>query len=310
MRIQRNADGQVFEGPDGTPLPTGFSLASSASSASPALARRALPEDPSARWRGAWADTFGLSDRPGAVRITSNKPGEKTPLGVVVNPQGPLERATSLAVTVPAYSMMPGGPAGRIALSGAMGALGGASRGKSLSGMGWDALLDMAITGLTEGLGRGASRYFGKRSYAFDKATDAPREALAEIRHRLTGPFAGRWMNVPSVSRANLTPDEAISALSQLEGKTYQVARAEIIDQLKSADRLAPKLFGSMTSPARFDPGVLSKAARHGLPQAQGALDALATHPVSGVPAGAVGGAAVMEGPRSIYDRLLRLLVP
>src|SRR5262249_38266189 len=47
---------------------------------------------------GALADTFYASKRPGAVPLTG-APGTKTPLGVVLKPETPLEYATSAAVT-------------------------------------------------------------------------------------------------------------------------------------------------------------------------------------------------------------------
>ena len=49
---------------------------------------------------GAVADTLGISGRPGAVPLTG-APGTKTPLGVVLKPEGALEHLTSLAVQAP-----------------------------------------------------------------------------------------------------------------------------------------------------------------------------------------------------------------
>src|SRR4029077_8899227 len=55
----------------------------------PAPAGKPVDESAVGIATGALKDTFtrGESERPGAVRIAENRPGAKTPLGVVVNPQ-------------------------------------------------------------------------------------------------------------------------------------------------------------------------------------------------------------------------------
>ena len=49
---------------------------------------------------GAVADTLGISGRPGAVPLTGT-PGTKTPLGVVLKPEGVPEHLASMAVQAP-----------------------------------------------------------------------------------------------------------------------------------------------------------------------------------------------------------------
>src|SRR5439155_19161849 len=85
---------------------------------------------------GAVADTLGLSGRPGAVPLTG-APGTKTPLGVVLKPEGVAEHLTSLAVQAPLVAAGGGlataarvpAALGRIAASGGLGAVEGAAAG-------------------------------------------------------------------------------------------------------------------------------------------------------------------------------------
>ena len=85
---------------------------------------------------GAVADTLGLSERPGAVPLTGT-PGTKTPLGVVLKPEGVAEHLTSMAVQAPLVAAGGGlataarvpAALGRIAASGALGGAEGAATG-------------------------------------------------------------------------------------------------------------------------------------------------------------------------------------
>src|SRR5207247_1840544 len=93
----------------------------------------------------------------------------------------------------------------------------------------------------------------------FEWATRAPTEALTALRARLP---AGQWMNVPSISGAKMTADEAIDELKRLTGNEYRQARDEIASELSRLDKqrvtgpkpVAGTVFKQRTSPERFTP--------------------------------------------------------
>ena len=236
---------------------------------------------------GAILDTLGLTKRPGAVPLTG-APGTKTPLGVALNPQTPLEHLARLAIVAPALGAV-GALAGtgataaglpavltgaapiaaRIAASGALGAGSAAASGESAL---WGGILDAAVAGLTEGVVAGLPRLrvpftnIGIKAQAepvrasraaLEHATRAPGEALERIAARLP---KGKWLMVPSLSGQKLTVEDAVKQLSGTMGPQYQQARGEIISELSRLDIqrvTGPKpwagaLFRKWTTPERF----------------------------------------------------------
>src|SRR5439155_17572721 len=93
-----------------------------------------LPGGIVANLPGALKETFGAGTRPGAVPLTGT-PEAKTPLGVVLKPEGALERATSAAVQAP-LTAAAGGPVGRIAISAGLSAAEQAAKGNDPLGWG------------------------------------------------------------------------------------------------------------------------------------------------------------------------------
>lgn len=219
------------------------------------------------------------------------------------------------AVGVPAV-------AGRIAASGALGAAQSLARGEGLGEMGWHGLLDAIVAGVTEGavsaIARPGGRLLGKAgaaSRAFDWATKAPGEALEAIRARLP---AGKWLNVPSLSSAKLTVQEAVDKLATMTGNDYQLARQELASELNRLDvqavtgpkPLAGKVFKDRTSADRFVPSGFSRvaeAARKALtgPTGRAVADTAAITPYQGIPALALAGAAAPEEFAALAHRLL-----
>ncbi len=247
------------------------------------------PDDQHGVAVGAVLDTLGLTNRPGAVPLTG-APGTKTPLGVVLNPEGVLERATSLAVTVPAtyaggalvHAARVPAALGRIATSGILGGAGAASRGESI---GWGAAIDAAVAAITEGTGAYAA-----------KGLKPLGEAFEAIKSRLP---PGKWINAPSLASGKMTAEEAVKKLSKLRGEAYQQARAELASEFNRLDKqiiagprpLAGSAFKMRTNPTR---SAYQRVAEHALtgewaPGVKSLADAAATQKIEGAPAGYVG---------------------
>ena len=191
---------------------------------------------------GAIMDTLGLTDRPGAVPLTG-APGTKTPLGVVFNPEGVAERATSAAVQIPAT--FAGGalaqaarvPAalGRIAATGALSGAGQLAQGRSP--LGWETLIDTAVAAGTEGL-FGALRHAPKGLNALGApARESLERGLDVVRDRIK---TTTKMVIPSIDPAKkLTWDDAIAALRKMANDPQRAAivKAEIVDWMNRADK-------------------------------------------------------------------------
>ncbi len=289
---------------------------------------------------GAVKDVLGVSGRPGAVPLTG-APGTKTPLGVVLKPEGALERLTQAAVTTPA--ILAGGEAlgvlgapaalGRIAASGLIGGAEAKAQGRSF---GYGALLDAIVAGMTEGAGTALMKApkvgaealadpIMRARAALRYATEAPDKALAGLRARLP---KGAWLNVPSLSKSRLTVDDAVAKLAKMEGNAYQQARAEIASEMNRLDvqrvtgpkPLAGAVFKHETSPERFTPRstALQRVAEQvaTLPREQAAplraaWDTAMMEDVYGVPLGAIAGAALKEAPGALLRRIPgRELIP
>jgi hypothetical protein len=224
---------------------------------------------------GALADTFGVSGRPGAAPLTGT-PGTKTPLGVILKPEGALEHAASMAVQAPlvaAGGALAGAarvaPAvGRIAASGAFGGAQAAAEGRAV---GWGMLVDAAVAGLTEGAGTIVTKLpkvglealaEGLRTSrsAFEWATKAPGVAWEALKAR----FPNAKVIIPSLDPAKkITLEEAVERLAKLEGAAYQQARSEIVHWMNKLDLQkmmggppprAGHLFRERTSKERFAP--------------------------------------------------------
>lgn len=239
---------------------------------------------------GGIADTFGLTDRPEARRFGApGRPGERTPLDVMLRPQGGLEHvAATMASAAPiggaaALAARVGLPAvaGRLAGAGALGAARGATTpGESAVGRG---AIDIAAAAIPEAvLGPGFGLAAGKAARGFAHAGSAPVEAIESLAHRLMG---GKVL-VPSLGAAKMTAQEAAEKLGQLTGKAYIVARDELASALNVLDRFKGQagtsvgdLFKQLTKGERFQPKTLSRAAEavRGSGAARGAADAVTT---------------------------------
>lgn len=223
---------------------------------------------------GGVLDTLGMTDRPGAVPLTGNAQ-TKTPLGVVLKPEGIAEGAIREAVLAPltAKSL----PA-RLAITAGLGGAEQLASGKGLEAAGYGALLDAIVAGTMEGamgagrlaagaVGTGARKlareYLDGQDAAaaakrgFEWATKAPSEALDALRAR----FPGAKVFIPSIDpKAKITLDEAVQSLSQMTGNAYKQARAEIaywmntLDKQKVPKPKAGQVFKASTSPERFTP--------------------------------------------------------
>lgn len=223
---------------------------------------------------GALRDTFGEKDRPGT----------KTPLGVVLKPENAGEFAVREMVAAPLWgASLPL----RIGAMGAMGAATAAAEGGDAKSMGINALIDMLVAGVTEGVmgtaGKAAGRY----------ATKSVREAVEALRSRLP---TGRWFNIPALSNARMTMDEVLTALDSVrtKGPTYQQARQEFANELTRLDAqrvtgpkpYAGQLFRERTSKEATTTGRTAATAEKALtaPAARAAADVAATTPASDQP--------------------------
>lgn len=320
-------------------LPPGFSLLEAKPMPeAPTTKPAPKPDDHSVLW-GAVLDTLGLTDRPGAVPLTG-RPGVKTPLGVVLNPEGVAEHLTQAAVVTPAIALGGAGlgalaesipaianvarfapAAGRIATSGAVGGGEAAAQGRDVT-MG--TMLDAVVAGLSEGAAA-ALRFAPKVGVenvaeplraarrGLQWATEAPEKALDIIADRLP---KGRWLNVPSLSDKAMTVKEAVKKLAQQTEETYRIARQEIASEMTRLDiqRLTgPKptagaIFKDVTAKKRWitEGTPFQRVADAVAPYLKdnalrSAWDALWLSEVSpGVPLGAVAGAAVAEAPGAV----------
>lgn len=273
---------------------------------------------------GAVLDTLGLTDRPGAVPLTGTAT-TKTPLGVVLKPEGLGEAAVREAVLAPATATsLPG----RLAISAGLGAAEQLASGKGLGEAGYAALLDAVTAGTFEaalGVGGAVAKKVAKpllearevaagAQRAFEWATAAPGEALAALRSR----FPGARVLIPSIDKtAKITLDAAAERLSALTGNAYKQARAEIADWMNRLDKQrtpkprAGSVFKEFTSKERYPPRAMPSGTPQqraasavadvaGAPVVRGAVDVAATTPmdeegtpVGLVPASALAGAAV-----------------
>src|SRR5262249_11311165 len=113
-----------------------------------------MPEGVMANIPGALKDTFGLSDRPGAVTLLGNEQ-TKPPLGGALNPRGPLKQAAWGAVRMAriaragtlAAKALPAIPKTAAAL-GRIAAGTGLAAGKEAAktgGVGWETVIDTAV---------------------------------------------------------------------------------------------------------------------------------------------------------------------
>lgn len=256
---------------------------------------------------GAVADTFSASDRPGA----------KTSLQVLTQPEGVGEHLIQAAVTAPTIALGGAGAgaiapqalkaaapvAGRIATAAGLGAADAAAQGGDPT---VGAVLDAAVAGVLEGgaglAGKGLAKV-GKAARAFDWATVAPQRALDALRSRLP---TGKWLNVPSLASAKLTVEEAVEALSKKTGAQYQQARAELASEISRLDvqrvtgpkPLAGQVFKMRTAEERFEPSLLSRVAEAGRSflgsgATRAGAETLATEDVGdpSIPVGVVAGA-------------------
>lgn len=272
---------------------------------------------------GALLDTLGLSGREGAVPLTG-APGTKTPLGVVLKPEGLVENLTSAAVTATpiAKAGVLGGKALTAApkLGAALGRVAagtGIAAGKDIAksgGVGWETVIDAALEGGTEAIGGALGKVLKKagapaRGYAY--ATEAPEKALDYVRNRLQT----TRMVIPSIDPTKkITWDEAIAALKKMTGQDYRVARAEIAQWMNMADRqeLRPRagqVFKDATAKFRVPASGTAKIAEGarkvvGANAPRAAADVAATEDVEGVPAGFYAWEALKSGGGKMLEKL------
>lgn len=274
---------------------------------------------------GALKETFGMGDRPSAVPLTGTKE-TKTPLGVIVTPEGALERGASAAVMVPAMMAMPGGVLGRAALMGAEGGARGLAKGETLAGAMWDAMIDVALSVGTEGT-LGLVRKLGLdklgvKTRAFEFLKEAPQKALDHIMPRIQHV---KRVLIPSIDPAKkLTWQEAIDALQDLRGQQWKQARDEIAHQMKAFDAQTVKptagsVFKGMAKTRKdiglVDPPTYSRVAQRAgewlsEPVVRAPADVLATEDVGGVPAGVLAGLAAKEQFGHLARSAMRHVMP
>src|SRR3990167_4047615 len=169
---------------------------------------------------GALKETFGMGERPGAVPLTG-PPETKTPLGVLLKPEGAAEHLAQAAVMAPGLAAAGGAGAalgvpaavGRVAAAGGLGAARAALAGEDAT---WGGIVDALVAAGTEGgMGvlppLGLPRMFGVPSLAdlaekmrstkagLRHATEAPMQAFDMLRARLP---KGKWLNVPTLAKA------------------------------------------------------------------------------------------------------------
>lgn len=222
------ADNAAYTMPEGfkeVVLPPGFTEMK----ARPGDGAKELTQDDHGIIVGGLLDTFGLSDRPGAVPLTGNAT-TKTPLGVVLKPgTGPrmglgetldplIEHGTSMAVTnlptmkagqlagraaaaAPRLIRALAPAAGRVATQGAI----SKARGDSTSG----AFLDMAGAAIGEGAMAGAGKIAGKLAAPAKRAAEA-----ADVGKRI----------------GDVLPELAVDTDKQLWGAAQQWGR-EMVDK-------------------------------------------------------------------------------
>ena len=263
-----------------------------------------------------------MGERPGAVPLTGT-PETKTPLGVLLKPEGAAEHLAQAAVMAPGLAAAGGAGAalgvpaavGRVAAAGGLGAARAALAGEDAT---WGGIVDALVAAGTEGaMGLlphlRLPRMFGVPSLAdlaekmrstkagLQYATERLEAALDVVRARLP---KGKWLNVPSLSATPLSVQDAVNKLKQATGTVYQQARAEVAHEMGRLDvqrvtgprPLAGAVFKAQTSPERYVyPGTAAeRVAEHVVPYfrapaVRAAADVAATEEVApGVPAGAV----------------------
>lgn len=300
-------------------------VADKADSFTPDAPAKATPKgDDHGVMMGSLLDTVGLTERPGKTTMLTNKPGQKTPLGVVVNPKDPEDYLASLGVTIPAYMGMPFGALGRTALAGTQGAGRAASEGQGAGGMSRQAIIDAIVNMATEGVG-GAIRSTGvgipgvgripglheagAPARAFKHATEAPAAALDAIKPRLLN----AKIMVPTITGGTKeSVEDVVKKLAKLEGASYTEALEQLRHALNGIDKAAQQgastragdMFVGRVSPQRFTPpkgATRADAADRGLATLQPAIDAVAATPIKGVTIGEAGAAKAADTPGAIW---------
>jgi len=204
---------------------------------------------------GALKETFGMGERPGAVPLTGT-PETKTPLGVLLKPEGVAEHLAQAAVTTPLIAAAGGGAAalgspavlGRIAALAGIGGASSVAHKGSLSSL--DALLHgvaagsaEALLGLIPHLGT-AKRLGNIRTLAelaekmrvtkagLKYATESIQLAFDAVKARLKT----AKINIPSLSGKPMVAQDAIDRLKGREGHNYQQTLKEIASELDRLD--------------------------------------------------------------------------
>ena len=266
----------------------------------------------------------GVPKEPGSPGPPEQVTGEGAPMSTLLTTAA----TAPLAMGGGALAARLGVPAvlGRVGAVGAAGA--GRRMAEGQTGMEpvWGGLLDAIVAGLTEGVvsvttGGGkipltnikvGLKEWGAPSRAFEWATKAPRKAIDMVASRLPKTPV---LNIPSMSAKPMTVDDAVAKLAKMTGAEYQIARAELASELSRLDiqkfiptasgqfvkgpgPSAGSVFKKFTSPERFEPSGfanLAEGLREALsgPTGRSVADALATSPIAGIPAGALGLAAI-----------------
>ncbi len=229
-----------------------------------------------------------------------------------------------------------GAPAlvGKALAGGAIGATRAATEGRNVP---MEALIDAAVTVGTEGLVSGAKAApwvgldaLGYAARGFKGGTRRIDAALEAIKARLP---AGKWVDVPVLSKAKLTVEETIEKLKALRGDDYKQALAEIKGAFNkldmqgkarvagtSATESGPKpwagdVFKLRAPKYRRDPSGFSEFANRVTPALTGATTrsaadaALLADPLGGgLPVGGVAGA--IAGEQMGFGALARHALP
>jgi hypothetical protein len=188
---------------------------------------------------------------PESTQAALLNPGQPKPLDVVQRVGNAVLPPLVTAPTIAAGGeLLPAAPAvGRALTSGVLGGARGASQGKGVGGIAWDAFVDALVGGATEAgtalatrlripfTGMPSLKEAGEKvpgaAKGFAGGTQSLDTALNAIRDRLP---KGKWLNVPTLGDKKMTIDEAVSGLKKLTGDDFKQARGEVVSELTRLD--------------------------------------------------------------------------
>lgn len=197
------------------------------------------------------------TERPTKEKEPARGMVEAPPAGTPVTPKD--VEGLLMGASVPLLAAGGGGAtalglpawAGRIAMSGALGGGKALAEGKGGERAATEGALDAGAAGVAEaalgavtrgvkipGIGKigidAIAEPLTNARRGFEYYTGELRHALDLVKNRLP---KGAWLNVPALSNARLTVEQAIEGLVQSTGNTYKLALAQMASQLNDAER-------------------------------------------------------------------------